>query len=141
MLYEALSLKERSLGGVAWHDAAVAGFSGRSLNSLARHLGVKPAELAELVGVDPQTFRANVALSGYVSDALYRLALALQRANVAFKDEAKAAAWLTGPQSALAGRTPVSLMLTDAGAADVWTALEKIPKKIAKERANTLVEG
>ena len=141
MLYESLSLKEHSLGGVAWHNAVLAGFSGRSLNSLARHLGIKPAVLAETVGVDPQTFRANVALSTYVSDALYRLALALQRASVAFKDESKAAAWLTHPQNALAGQTPMKLLLTDAGAAEVWAVMEKIPKRVAKERANSLVEA
>lgn len=138
MLYEALSLKERSLGGIAWHDAIIAGFPGRSLNSLARHLGLKPGVLAQSIGIAAQDFKANEALSPCLSDAVYRLALGLQRASAAFRDEQRAALWLNTPQPVMANLVPLRALLTDEGAALVWTALEKIPKKVAKERENQL---
>lgn len=106
------------------------GFSPGSIPALQRFLGVNQTELAEAVGVTRQTLVRNRdkagSLTKELSDRLYRVARVTRRAVAVFSTANDAVAWLKSPNATLGGRTPLSMLDTDAGAERVRKLLGRI---------------
>ena len=130
MLFDLLGVKEEArVTGMFWHEKIIEGLPAKALHQLAKMLDVTPADIAEFAGV-PEELAAwplrghALDLSG--SNAVYRLALAFQRAMLVFKAEDLCADWLRNPQKELAGNTPIRLLASQTGSEDVFVALEKL---------------
>ena len=65
-------------------------------------------------------------LAASTSDRLYRLSKVLAIAEEALEGADNAMSWLRRPQPALAGRVPLELLVTQAGADQVETLLRRI---------------
>jgi putative toxin-antitoxin system antitoxin component (TIGR02293 family) len=65
-------------------------------------------------------------LSPIVSDRLFRVAKVYARATEVFEDPASAREWLHSPQIGLNERTPLDLLVTEAGARAVEDLLTRI---------------
>jgi putative toxin-antitoxin system antitoxin component (TIGR02293 family) len=70
-------------------------------------------------------------LTAEQSDRLVRVARVLATAEETFGSQAKAAAWLRRPTTALASERPLDLLDTDEGAREVETLLGRIAHGIA----------
>lgn len=87
---------------------------------------------AALLGVSERKWsraragRADGLLSPVQSDRLLRASQVLDHARGVFDDDQDAVAWLSMPNHALSGETPLSLMDTDAGVRQVDDVLTRI---------------
>lgn len=106
------------------------GFSPESIPALQRFLDVNQTELAEAVGVTRQTLVRNrdksSPLTKELSDRLYRVARVTRQAMTVFSTDRDAVAWLKSSNATLGGRTPLSMLDTDAGAERVRKLLGRI---------------
>ena len=106
------------------------GFSPRSIAALQQFLEVSQDELAGALGVTRQTLirnkRKGEALTPRLSDQVHRVARVARHALQVFEDQESAVGWLKDENAALAGRTPLSLLDTDAGAQKVARLLGRI---------------
>jgi len=132
--------------GVA--DRISKGLPAGSVLRLKEALGVTEAELARLLGVSSRTLarlRLGVVKSGLragepirigdalarqvldpsLSDRAYRLAFLLAQARRLLGEEG-AVQWLKSPQRGVAGRIPLDLATTEAGAREVEALLHRI---------------
>lgn len=106
------------------------GFSPRSIAALQQFLEVNQEELAAALGVTRQTLIRNKksgrALSARLSDQVHRVARITRQALQVFADQESAVGWLKDENATLGGRTPLSLLDTDAGAEKVERLLGRI---------------
>lgn len=68
----------------------------------------------------------DALLSPAASDRLLRTRRALDRAGAVFDDERDTVAWLSAPNDALSGESPLSLLDTDAGVRLVEEVLTRV---------------
>jgi putative toxin-antitoxin system antitoxin component (TIGR02293 family) len=106
------------------------GFSPRSIAALQQFLEVSQDELAAALGVTRQTLIRNKqkgrALSPRLSDQVHRVARITRHALQVFEDQDSAVGWLKDENATLNGRTPLSLLDTDAGAQKIEKLLGRI---------------
>ena len=96
---------------------------------LQEKLGVGTAQLAEVVDIPVRTLRRRKdegRLTKEESDRLDRVRNLLNRATDVFDSETSARAWLTRPQTGLAGFVPLELADTGAGIREVENLLGRI---------------
>jgi putative toxin-antitoxin system antitoxin component (TIGR02293 family) len=107
------------------------GFPSSAIDRLKEDLGITDVLLSTLVGKTPKTLgRMRAArsrrLSPIVSDRLFRVAKVYARATEVFEDPSSAREWLHSPQIGLNERTPLDLLVTEAGARAVEDLLTRI---------------
>jgi putative toxin-antitoxin system antitoxin component (TIGR02293 family) len=112
-------------------DAIRRGFPPDSLERLAETLGLNLQEMANAVGLSTKTLsrrrkHPGRPLGAVESDRLYRLAVVFARAQEVFEDDEVAREWLHTPQVGLAGRIPLDVLNTGAGAREVEDLLGRI---------------
>jgi uncharacterized protein (DUF2384 family) len=129
-------------------DRIARGLPAGSVLRLKEALGVTEADLARLLGVSTRTLarlrlgivksaipagnsaratrvQAQQILDPVLSDRAYRLAFLLARARQLL-GEVGAVQWLRTPQRGIAGRVPLDLATTEAGAREVEALLHRI---------------
>jgi putative toxin-antitoxin system antitoxin component (TIGR02293 family) len=93
-------------------------------------LAVGDEFLAAILGVSQKTLSrartSNARLDPVTSDRLFRVARIGALATEVLEDEGRALGWLKRPQIGLGGRTPLSLLTTDAGCVEVERLLTRI---------------
>jgi putative toxin-antitoxin system antitoxin component (TIGR02293 family) len=103
-----------------------------SLNLLKDH-GLTFTEVGEVV-IAPRTLKHRKArgenLSGEESDRALRVARVMALGNEVFGDPAKALKWLRTPSDRLEGRTPLSMLRSEAGGRVVENQLWQIDEGI-----------
>lgn len=110
-------------------EAIQEGFPSRTLDHVLESADLAPGELYRLVGSRRTLVRkknAEQKLSAAESDRLARVVRVVGRAEEAFGDRAKAHRWLRKENRALAGRRPIDLLDSDAGARMVERELGRI---------------
>ena len=111
-------------------DAALrAGLPVSSFDALSKSLGVSRKTLARALLIQPRTLtrrKRSGRLESTESDRLYRLARVFTHAVEVFGTTEKAAAWMSEPNRALAGREPLGLLATDAGSREVDDTLGRL---------------
>lgn len=119
-----------NVGISAMPDRVRAGFPFRALEALQRFIGFDEETLQGLLLMSRRTARRRAkekeALTAAESDRLYRVAKLVTYAVHVFEDKEKARTWLNRPNSALDGKTPLSMLDTDVGIDQVRTVLGRI---------------
>jgi putative toxin-antitoxin system antitoxin component (TIGR02293 family) len=90
----------------------------RALELTVRTLGLSAGEVSHVLGIPPRTLarrRKEKLLKPAESDRLYRVARRAAHALEVFDSEEQASDWLHAKIPALGGRTPVSILDTEAG--------------------------
>jgi putative toxin-antitoxin system antitoxin component (TIGR02293 family) len=103
-----------------------AGFPYAALESLATILCLRQRDVSEVVGLPARTLarrKQEQRLSPVESDRVYRLARITQLATETLGDFGKARAWLSRPNRALGGETPLAMLDTEIGARQVGEVL------------------
>lgn len=107
-----------------------AGLETRSVERLARHLGVSLASVLELAGIGSSTFhdrkKRGRTLSAEESGRVYRLAKLTEAAEAYFGDPEAARRWLGHPKVALGGRSPLAFGRSAEGTAYVLALLGRM---------------
>lgn len=121
----------RAATSMDFHDRIARGLPQTALRRVGRIAGVLPAQLAGLLGVHLRTLtraerRKSAPLDPVLSDRLYRVALVVGRAAEVMESQEGGRRWLAAPQYGLGGRTPLSLLRTDAGTSEVMSLLGRI---------------
>ena len=120
--------KVREVG--RWHERILAGLEFKAVDKLKAHAALTDPELARLLGISEATLRraraAGNTLDAATSDRLYRLSKILAVAEEVVTDSKAAMSWLRRAQPGLAGKTPLDLLVTQAGADEVETLLRRI---------------
>jgi len=95
------------------------GLPGSTLRQIVEVLGLSQKAIVEALGFAPRTvaFRASrkQAFSSVESERLFRVIRMRKLARDVFSTDDAVAQWLTTPDRALAGRTPLSMLATDLG--------------------------
>ena len=103
--------------------AVESGLSVSRFAAFRKTLNLSSRQLAELLGISESTLLrlgSKPTLPPVVSDRAWRLWNVRSKAVALFEGDTKAAdRWLAAPQFAFAGRTPLALMVTEAGAREV----------------------
>jgi putative toxin-antitoxin system antitoxin component (TIGR02293 family) len=124
------TLGARPRTALEWQEVILAGMPVASAEALKAEIAVADRPFAELIGISEKTLsraRAGKAkLDPVVSDRLFRLARIVALAIDVLEDEGPAVRWLKRPQFGLGGRTPLSLLATDAGRDEVEKLLLRI---------------
>lgn len=98
-------------------------------------IGLSDQQIAQTVGISRRTLYRRLQqatidtqkrLTPSESDRLYRLARVVARATEVFGDEIEAQHWLSEPQRALQGQTPLEIIQTDPGVQQVDVLLGRI---------------
>lgn len=100
-----------------------------AFDALLRILGVRPQDLASLLGVASRTLarrKMSRQLSPIESDRLYRIAYVAFMASEVLGSIDKARAWLQGANRALGGHSPISRLDTEIGERQVEDLLNRI---------------
>ena len=88
------------------------------------------AELAQLIGVSEKTLSrarvGNAKLDSIASDRLYRVVRLVVLATEVLESPQAALRWVKRAQVGLGGATPLEMMTTDAGSAEVEKLLLRI---------------
>jgi len=121
----------RTSTSIDFHDRIARGLPRTALKNVCRIAGVLPGKLAGILGVHLRTLsraerRASKPLDPVLSDRLYRFAIAVGRAAEVMESQEGGRRWLAAPQYGLGGRTPLSLLRTDAGTQEVLGLLGRI---------------
>ncbi|KAF0245520.1 MAG: putative toxin-antitoxin system antitoxin component [Planctomycetota bacterium] len=121
----------RAATAVDYHDRISRGLPRTSLRRVERIAGVLPGQLAGILGVHLRTLtraerRKSAPLEPVLSDRLYRFAQVVGRAAEVMESPAGGRQWLAAPQYGLGGRTPLSLLRTEAGTSEVLHLLGRI---------------
>lgn len=122
-------LRTQPHSALDWIEVIRNGIPAAAVESLLKALRVSQSELARALGIPERTLgrrKREGVLSSEESAKLLRLARAVGRANEVFADSEAALHWLKSPNSALAGKTPLSLLDTDIGAESVLDTLGRI---------------
>lgn len=113
-----------------WHSRILEGFPFQVVEKIKAHAALTDAELAALLGIGEATLRraraAGATLDATTSDRLYRLSKVIAVAEEVLESTENAIGWLRRAQPALAGRAPLELLVTQAGADQVETLLRRI---------------
>jgi putative toxin-antitoxin system antitoxin component (TIGR02293 family) len=113
-----------------WHARILEGFGFEVVERVKAHASFTDTELAGLLGIGEATLRraraARTTLDAATSDRLYRLSKVIAIAEEVLEGTPNAIGWLRRPQPALAGRAPLELLVTQAGADQVETLLRRI---------------
>ena len=112
-----------------WIETIRKGIPAAAVESLRKAINLSQAEIARTLGIPERTLarrKREGVLSSEESAKLLRLARAVGRANEVFEAPEAALDWLKSPNSALAGRTPISLLDTEIGAESVLDTLGRI---------------
>jgi putative toxin-antitoxin system antitoxin component (TIGR02293 family) len=113
-----------------WHDRILEGLEFEAAEEIKARASLTDPELAKLLGIGEATLRraraAGGPLDATTSDRLYRLSKILAIAEEALETADNAMSWLRRAQPALAGRVPLELLVTQAGADQVETLLRRI---------------
>jgi putative toxin-antitoxin system antitoxin component (TIGR02293 family) len=113
-----------------WHDRILEGLAFEAAEEIKARASLTDPELAKLLGIGEATLRraraAGGPLDATTSDRLYRLSKILAIAEEALETPDNAMSWLRRAQPALAGRVPLELLVTQAGADQVETLLRRI---------------
>jgi putative toxin-antitoxin system antitoxin component (TIGR02293 family) len=113
-----------------WHDRILEGLEFEAAEEIKARASLTDPELAKLLGIGEATLRraraSGGALDATTSDRLYRLSKVLTIAEETLEGADNAMSWLRRPQPALAGRVPLELLVTQAGADQVETLLRRI---------------
>jgi putative toxin-antitoxin system antitoxin component (TIGR02293 family) len=112
-------------------DAATrAGIPISKANDLMQEWNIPMRRFAELLGLSDRHWRRVARTDGVLgmieSDRMVRLQKILNEVSDVFDDPESCQNWLTTPVAALAGRTPLSMLDTDAGIEGVRTMLIRI---------------
>ena len=101
-----------------------------ALERFQRNVSLPMAEITELVQIPPRTLtrrKASGRLHTDESDRLVRASRVVGRALDLFEgDLAAAKAWLSSPQHALAGATPLAMARTGVGAREVESLVGRL---------------
>jgi putative toxin-antitoxin system antitoxin component (TIGR02293 family) len=104
------------------------GLPSRVLHQLVALVGVSQKALLEALGLAPRTIghrvNKNQRFSATESERLLRVIRAQKLAREVFSTDAAVAQWLTAPDPALGKRTPLAMLSTDVGAAQVHNLLQ-----------------
>ncbi len=113
-----------------WHERILEGLAFEAVESIKARASFTDPELAKLLGIGEATLRraraSGSALDSFTSDRLYRLSKVIGIAEEALEGADNAMSWLRRAQPALGGRTPLELLVTQAGADEVETLLRRI---------------
>jgi len=113
-----------------WHERILAGLEFKAVDKIKAHAALTDPELARLLGIGEATLRrarsAGSALDPATSDRLYRLSKILAVAEEVLAGAEHAMTWLRRAQPGLAGKVPLDLLVTQAGADEVETLLRRI---------------
>jgi putative toxin-antitoxin system antitoxin component (TIGR02293 family) len=106
------------------------GFTYKAFERLRENLAVTQAQLLDVVQIPQRTLTRRKQEGRFTpveSDRLLRAGRLFARAVELFDGDAGAARkWLSGPQPALGGATPLKLARTEIGAREVETAIGRI---------------
>lgn len=124
----------RVLGKVAtpleMDDKIRDGLPVHALMAFKKRTGLSSQEVASVLHVSTKTLARAVAAEGRISPAasnqLYRAARIVALTETVLEDREQAREWLHRPQPGLAGRRPLDLLSTDAGAREVENLLNRI---------------
>ena len=112
------------------HAAVVRGIGISVADALKGDLNINDKQMAEALGTSESTLlrlrKADKDLDEVASDRLVRYARILEIATEVFGDTQKARSWLKRPQFGLAGKIPLELMKSEAGAREVESLLMRI---------------
>jgi putative toxin-antitoxin system antitoxin component (TIGR02293 family) len=113
-----------------WQVVLRKGVPVQSAEALKRRIAIGDDVLAGLLGVSEKTLSrartASARLDPVASDRLFRVARIGALAIEVLEGEAPAVHWLKRPQIGLGGSTPLSLLTTDVGCAEVEKLLLRI---------------
>ena len=113
-----------------WQAVVSKGVPVGSAEALKRRIAVGDDVLAGLLGVSEKTLSraraANARLDPVASDRLFRVARIGALAIEVLEGETQAMHWLKRPQIGLGGSTPLALLTTDVGCAEVEKLLLRI---------------
>lgn len=112
------------------HEQALIGFDRAALKAFGVRLPVSRATLAKLLNTSEKTLERRLARPGRLttaeSNALVRVARVVSLAARLLKTDQAVSAWLSREQPGLAGRVPLELMRTEAGASEVEVLLDRV---------------
>jgi putative toxin-antitoxin system antitoxin component (TIGR02293 family) len=100
-----------------------------SIHTLARRIGIDPAEMLAVIGMPERTAarrREQGLLKPDEADRLLRVARVVEEATRIFGSEEKAARWLQSEHPLLSDAKPFSLLDSDAGVKSVTDELTRI---------------
>lgn len=136
-----LSAVSRVLGGQArlharprsahdWHELIQRGLPVAAMDAFKQQAMLSDAELSQLIGVSEKTLsRARAGhgkLDPVASDRLYRVVRLVVLAAEVLESPQAALRWLKRAQVGLGSATPLAMMTTDAGSAEVEKLLLRI---------------
>lgn len=110
-------------------DATKQGIPYGALDAVTKNLGLQQKSLIHLLQTSSKTLERHKirgTLSGIESDRLVRLVRVAVRAIEVFGDIQKASAWLKRENAALSGETPLKMLETEIGTAEVIDILGRI---------------
>jgi putative toxin-antitoxin system antitoxin component (TIGR02293 family) len=122
-------LRAKPHSALDWIEIVRQGIPASAIESLQKAARLSQSELARALGIPVRTLarrKREGVLSAEESAKLLRLARVLGRANQVFDDPEAALDWLKSPNSALAGKSPFSLLDTEIGAESVLDTLGRI---------------
>jgi len=110
--------------------SAEAGLSIKALDSFRLSFSLSLAQLSDIVQISPTTLarrRRARRLTAEESDRLLRMTRLFAKALELFEGDAPGArSWLSSPQIAFAGATPLDVARTEFGAREVEALLERL---------------
>ena len=104
------------------------GLPSHFLHQLVQLVGLSQKVLLDALGLAPRTITHRIhrsqRFSATESERMLRVIRAQKLAREVFSTDAAAAQWLTAPDAALGRRTPLAMLSTDVGAAQVSNLLQ-----------------
>ncbi|MPZ20335.1 MAG: DUF2384 domain-containing protein [Luteitalea sp.] len=112
------------------HEQALVGFDSSAVKALVERLPVSRGTLAKLLNTSEKTLERRLVRHGRLttaeSNALVRVARVVSLAKRLLKTDGGVSRWLSREQPGLAGRVPLDLMRTEAGASEVELLLDRL---------------
>lgn len=112
------------------HEQALVGFDSAAVKAFVERLPVPRATLAKLLNTSEKTLERRLVRRGRLttaeSNALVRVARVVSLAKRLLKTDESVSRWLSREQPGLAGRVPLELMRTEAGASEVELLLDRL---------------
>ncbi len=102
----------------------------RRFLALSKALGVRPAELAEVVAVPVRTLQRRSVFTPTESDRIVQIEGVLAHAINVLGSLVRARTWINAPKRALEGRTPLQYCDTSFGVQEVHHLLGRIDHSV-----------